>query len=411
MPINVLSLRQQVSDYGERSAKLIEYHRERTERLRRVLRGEVDGETVVAKSRAANAAQGVRFGGAIFDDGGDLSLQIPFGREPSDYALIASDGSQILPDRHKPMLFAFVQAACACVVYGCEGNDAAKKLSFDLQQQKSSRIINEDDLAMHSESVNLNSLVSNQRDLLEIELLAEVSEKFAALGVKCVMLVDGSIVPFALLNERALAANKKLFTTLVDYLDRIRDTGAVLVGVIDRPNSNGLAQTCALAEANTINEATLRDLDKRHAGIYDRHILESVLSPQRRTAMFDPNWLVNDDEHLGRFGHAMRACYANFSEQPSVDDRSSFVHRSSSIMRIEMPLWRSMSEDVGAVSAVIQRHVRIGNGYPFILKAAHEEAVVGKDDQAEIENAIHQELMRRGIFVRESSKQEAKDRK
>ena len=67
--------------------------------------------------------------------------------------------------------------------------------------------------------------------------------------------------------------------------------------------------------------------------------------------------------------------------------------------------------------AAVQRRVDVvevrtalhPDGYPFILKAAHEEAVVTKEDQREIEAALEQALLERGIQPRTSPKQSAKD--
>jgi hypothetical protein len=65
---------------------------------------------------------------------------------------------------------------------------------------------------------------------------------------------------------------------------------------------------------------------------------------------------------------------------------------------------------VGALCAILHRHAQLGGGYPLVLKAAHEEAVLSKDDQQEIEQAIEGALMSRGFLPQASFKQEAKDR-
>ena len=58
-----------------------------------------------------------------------------------------------------------------------------------------------------------------------------------------------------------------------------------------------------------------------------------------------------------------------------------------------------------------RRHAALDpDSYPFILKAAHELAVVGRDDQREIEAALEQELLNRGMRPRYSPKQAAKNR-
>jgi hypothetical protein len=133
--------------------------------------------------------------------------------------------------------------------------------------------------------------------------------------------------------------------------------------------------------------------------VVDRHVLERVLQPERRSALFDPNWLVNGAKYLN--AHAMRACYLNLGN--GLGDRAILV-------RLELPQWCATSQALQTLTGIVQRHARLSPEiYPFILKAAHEEAVIGKDDQREIESALEHELQRRGVRVRYSPKQATKD--
>jgi hypothetical protein len=98
----------------------------------------------------------------------------------------------------------------------------------------------------------------------------------------------------------------------------------------------------------------------------------------------------------------MRACYANFGD--GLDSRAVPA-------RLEMPLWCASAENLAVITGVLRRHAALDpDSYPFILKAAHELAVVGRDDQREIEAALEQELLNRGMRPRYSPKQAAKNR-
>ena len=44
-----------------------------------------------------------------------LDTPISPGPPPPQATIIAGDGSQIMPDRHRPVLFALIQIACACI--------------------------------------------------------------------------------------------------------------------------------------------------------------------------------------------------------------------------------------------------------------------------------------------------------
>jgi hypothetical protein len=404
MPVNVSQLRQQIESYASQSVQQIAQRQSLIEQLTRCFDAGFDADALLANALLASRVEGKRrWAGALFNCGEAISAQVAFGHEPDRFALIASDGSQIMPDRHKPLLFAYVQAACACIVYGCADNPRAQALAEELQRAKPARILSEQDIDM-GENVNPAAEVSNLRDVMEIELLADACARFAAIGVRPVVIADGSIVPFALLNERTLAnpaQTARLLGPLTRALSKMRESGALVAGYIDRPNSAGVVKSCALTGLpfDAITEATLVDNETRLAGIVDRQVIERVLAADQRTAVFDPNWLINDAKHLGE--HTMRACYVNFGA--ALGDRAI-------IARLEMPVWSAAPEQVATLCAILRRHAALTTeAYPFILKAAHEEAVIGKDEQREIENALEQALLQRGVRVRYSPKQAAKD--
>jgi hypothetical protein len=404
MPVNVQLLRQQIDAYATRTTRAFAERHSRIEALCACFAPGFDAEALLAAALTASRIESKRhWSGALHSCGEAINAPIAFGDEPADFALIASDGSQIMPDRHKPLMFAYVQAACACVVYGYGDNPNAAALAEAIQRAKPARILSEDDFDS-GETVNPAAEVSNIRDVMEIELLADACARFAAIGVRPVVIADGSIVPFALLNERTLSNPSqatKLLNPLRKALDTMRAAGALVAGYIDRPNSTALVRACALHSRplDAITMASLEDDAERCAGITDRHLIERVLAPGLRSALFDPNWLVNGAKHLGE--HAMRACYLNLGAG---------LGDSAIIARLELPQWCANAESLALLTGIVKRHAGLSpEGYPFILKAAHEEAVIGKDDQREIESALEQELLSRGVRVRYSPKQAAKD--
>jgi len=390
--MHLRELRAQIYDYAERTAALLEQRRARIDALIAALRRAAD----------ADAPQAL---GARFDAGEAPADAFAFGAEPRDFALVAADGSQIMPDRHKPVVFAYVQVACACIVYGYADVPAARRTAEELQREKRTRLLSELELPV-GENANPAAEVSNLRDVMEIQLLAEACARFAALGVRPIVVADGSLVPFALLNDRTLnnpVQAERLLRPLVAALSAMRAAGAIVVGYIDRPNSAAVAQTCALlglpSDMRT-DDAAARAAAAGVEGIYDRHLFEQTLAPGHRSALFDPGWQVNEPRFLGE--HAMRACYANFGDG---------LGARAVPARLEMPLWCAAPENFAVVTGVLRRHAALDpDGYPFVLKAAHELAVVGRDDQREIEAALEQELLARGMRPRYSPKQAAKNR-
>jgi len=396
MPVDVSHLRTQITDFVSTFDDSRKRRIDVIEALCHVLRpGYTGADALLAACLAASNLSSMRWGGALFTCNEAIHEVKPVGALPERYALIATDGSQILPDRHKPIQFAYIQAGCACVTYGSADQSFGKALS-DL---KRSRLIPETELYdAQTGELKPTSEISNQRDTLEIELLAEACRLAHEAGFWPIAVADGSLVPFALLGGRNVKQlSAKLLPPLSSGLDAMRASGALVCGYIDKPNSNALARACALdgMPFNAVDEHMLRTSDARLTGIVDRHLLELSLGAAFRTALFDPHWEVND--RLGQ--HAMRACYVNFGLGQGV---------SSIIGRLEMPEW--CSGEASVLAAVLHRHAHLGDGYPLILKAAHQTSVVSKDDARDIEQAIQLELLKRGIVPRGSLKQDAKDR-
>jgi NurA domain len=390
MPINPQALRPQLARYAERNAARLAHRQQVLSQLRRVFDPDTDISGLHARAEFAASQTGSnRWGGArLLTE--PLNQFVAFGAEPVRYALVAADGSQIMPDRHQPVLFALVQTACAVIVYGAP---QVQPVADALLRERRSELLGEDELSV-SETSNPAAEVSNRRDVMEIMLLAEACQRLREAGVQPIVLADGSIVPFALLNDRTLtspALVAKLLNPVVTALDVMREAGALVCGYIDRPNAQGLVQTCAL---HSDDEPALD-------GLYDRHLFDGLLPIGHRSALFDPNWTVNGPMHLGRYGHAMRVCYANVS--------GGAADAAPALARLEFPAWCAGPDDIGTVCAVLARHTAMGDGYPLILKAAHEAAVVTKEDAAEVQQSLIQVLLEHGVMPRLSGKQAAKD--
>ncbi|MCW1971059.1 MAG: DNA double-strand break repair nuclease NurA [Anaerolineae bacterium] len=361
--------------------------------LTRFFAAEFDAQAWQARLEAALAAD-AKLSVAQFSPDEVANAHYGFGNEPAHYALLCSDGSQILPDRHKPALFGLIHVACVSFVYGVTPTPALDA-ALAFCDQREVRLLGEDALYDADGELKPTGEISTERDLLEIEVLAARAQAFHKAGLRVIALADGAIMPFSLLSERmpekvALEQAKRIGTAL----DQLRECGAIIAGYIDRPNSNALLKAIALGMGTPLKMAGRGSAE--WAGVFDRQLIEMVLPPSRRTALFNPNWQSIGAQRLDYAGHGMRCCYANMAMDATAE-----------IVRIEMPTW--CADEIATVLAVAQRHSRMGNGYPFCLKAAHENAVITKDDQGEVEYALLHALTQRGLISLTSAKQSAKD--
>jgi len=413
MPVDVIQLIPQLRQMAVRSAEGRKTRDQQVTRLRRIFAPEFDASEASALESAIAAVtqlSTVKWAGARFTSNEVINQFYPTGTEPEDYALIATDGSQIMPDRHKAVQYAAIQAAAAGIVYGHAA--IPDRLPEALAAIKRKPITFKDETQLYDDAGELISPgeINTERDLMEIELLATLCETLHAAGLRPIAVADASIVPFALLNEQFVRNSPRraaeLLERIIGALNRMRACKAIVGGYIDRPNSNALTRTCALADAPIealTDKRRLSDLLKRSdqniRGISDRYLLEPLLQPSMRTALFEPTWLVNGPSYLGQSGHTMMCCYLNVgSARPA-------------IVRIEMPEWCSDANSVGSMTKVMERHANMGGGYPLILKAAHEEAVLSPSDERAIDHMIERGMIEEGILAMPSFKQEAKDKR
>lgn len=410
MAIDVTQLKQQLQQMAIRFAEARESRMQRVAHLRKVFESNYDLATLDGALAAITGQSSVRWSGARLVNGEPINRFYDTGIEPITYALIASDGSQIMPDRHKAVQYAAIQVASACIVYGVV--PASEQLKQALAASKQKRILFMDETQLFDDDGEpvAPGEISTERDLREIELMADLCERFRQAGIQPVAVADASIVPFALLNEPFVKNNILRAAVLLDRitraLDRMRASKAIVAGYIDRPNSNTLTRTCSLVDMPVpplSGEQRLRDSLRRAAqdvrGINDRYLLEPILPDGHRTAMFEPAWLVNSPAFLGRSGHTMKACYLNVGTgRPA-------------IVRIELPEWCADAVSVGILTSIMRRHANMGGGYPLVLKAAHEEAVLTASDEAGIDLMIERGMFEQGILAMPSQKQEAKDRR
>jgi len=296
--------------------------------------------------------------------------------EPASYALIAVDGSQTMTDRHQSLLYAYIQAACVGWVRGAGS-------LFNLK--KSCLLTEHDLLDADTGEPKPASWIANQRSMLEIALLVEAAEHARIEGYQPVLVADGSIVPYDLLMGRLRdESRREQIEQLEAALTRMSaQCDAWVCGYIDRPDATTLVR----------KYAELLQL-KHTAGIRDRDLMEKTLKPAHRTALIDPAWDIN--KALSK-QNKMLACYANFSwdEQHPI------------IARIEVPAW--CADRIDDLCAILHTQVKLGRGYPLVLNAAHNQAVLSKADQRAIEQRLFQELISQGIIPGASFKQAAKE--
>ena len=175
---------------------------------------------------------------------------------------------------------------------------------------------------------------------------------------------------------------------------RIKQAGAALAGVIDRPRSPNLVRLLHILRlpVEAVSPDALAAPELRR--LSDRVLLQQWLPPEHRTSCFVQSSPLN--EEFARAGLRIEFFYLN----------TGFDNH---VLRVEVPAWVSDSlELLNLVHAGILQQCQTTGGFPYVLARAHELAVVSQSEVNLVEDALSRELIRHGYPKVISTKQKTK---
>jgi len=238
--------------------------------------------------------------------------------------------------------------------------------------------------------------VSARRDHEEFETLIRLAERCReGGGARVVALADGPLLPWVLVRgEPTTREAQERLRGYREQLDRLKPTGAVLAGYVDRPGSAGVTNLMALAEipAEEISEASL----KGHAlrGLTDPAIFAPLLKPGQRSALFAHSPYVN--AHLDP--HRVLFFYVNVGRE-----------HDAKIARVDVPEWAVEDRArLDRLHQVIWEQSQVTGGYPYVLARAHELAVITHEQRRALEQMLGSVMLDRGILLTASDKARVK---
>ena len=419
------------------AARLRAAQAERAGQLREVLaRRAADWEAIDAGLARAQAAHGAdpKYFRAARPLGRDepLDTPIPAPPPPPRATLIATDGSQILPDRHAPFLYYLINIGA--IIYNHGDRDAPGIVSLPSIFYPTI----EDDLTDDSPGFD-KSEVTIARDRREIETLAALALSTQGSATRTLALLDQRLLYWPFVGEREKTEEAVFAWTAA--MTQIYETGALLAGYIDRPGKASvvtLLQT--LLDERLVN---LRQLGRRPTAgeLTDADLYATLLGPGERSPVFvdvSPANARFAEEHplievcffylnpgargQGAGGRATAAAASwepaqapqtgaapggEASAAPAVpyaldpvpwplDPGPSLAARA--IARVDIPRW--VAEDPAAVAFVhglIYDQCQLIGDYPYVLARADELAVVGRHDEMNLNLMIDGHMQRLGV--------------
>lgn len=333
-----------------------------------------------------------------------LNTPLPPPAPPEQATIIATDGSQIMPDRHAAYLYYLINIGVIVYHHGFgDGRAPDIHTSPRLFYPEPEGDVTEDEPGFDV------SQVAIARDRAEIETLADFAGAYRGASGHVLALLDQRLLYWPMVGERGSA--DPVVANWTAAMGRIYGTGALLAGYIDRPGKRSVVTMLQ----TLLDEPGMdwRALGKRPVGneLTDAGLYATLLGPGDRSPVF-----VDISPANRRFAEEDRnieVCffYLNAGASNSVPDGDlDSLGEARAIARIDIP--RRVAEDKAAVAAVhslIYDQCRIQLNYPYVLTRADELAVVGRDDETNLGIMIDLAMQRAGVDGSVTAKQSGKD--
>lgn len=294
--------------------------------------------------------------------------------------LIASDGSQIVPNKGDDVVFGFVSASG--IVRG---------------EQPVIREVRTGGRLMMGENVFVNHHLMTEKD---VAIIRDVDERTLLLSIgraikkttsggdlkPLIGLFDG---PVELFREGSESVTNPWFQNYLRTLHSIVDEGIILSGYVDSPMASPITR---MIEFMLMNDNELMSARGCHplTGVHDAEMFDVLLKPGERSAVFK---LVSSSSRFYDDQISIHFFYLKVGDA-----------RNTSIARIEIP--RFVAEDENLVNLLhnaILCDIQPSIPYPYCLLRAHEIAAISTDTRQELENLIRVNLMKKGMMVNSKS--------
>lgn len=314
---------------------------------------------------------------------------------PADHIVIATDGSQIEPDRHAMVDFFLLNVGWAVVRYGPEPFAELASEPTLFYKPEDTNITYDSGQRVRRVPIQDRHL-SAKRTVLEMTQAATLAVRWHQSTDDLVVLADGTLRQFVLQERPDDFIRKELLTPYIEQMKQLRAINRPLASYISRPRStevsdllqsggcNGPLGGCTPCADGHPNQCVFERLPDRE--------LFGWLAPGERSALFQmtlPGGLTDFYEDLV-------PCFF-------------YLNVGTEIARVEVPSWTADDLDqLALVQAVILDQCDKGLGYPNALARADKQAVVTAQDRHAFEYLRDALLAREGIAVRASEKLHSK---
>jgi hypothetical protein len=384
MPLDLLELSTQVRQMGELLAE------RRADELRRLrLLDSMLAQYSDRWQELAELAETVQERVAV--PTGPLDERIPPpGEVPATYTAMATDGSEIDPDRHGGSGdFYLINVGRVRIPYG------QPEREVELSSVSSLGYTDEDLFIVDPRDPRRQVPMRDRhldalRTVEELRALADLAESDCSPNsAPAVALVDGTLL-FSVLEERPRDfLRSRFYTDFVAQLERLRQAGVAVAAYASRSRGIDLVHLFRAVCGSTPQVCEVCHGAQACAlrGLNDAHLIGRGLQPWERSGLFRVRSNVHDP-YYGR--HRVYFFLLATGDE---------------IARIEVPEWVAREQELlGLLHRVLVDQCAKGFGYPAVLARADDRAVISLGDRGVLEALVQQELARRGVVARASAK-------
>jgi len=288
---------------------------------------------------------------------------------PAGYTLIAADGSQIVPNRHRPVQFGVINVGLIQARLG-SGNPPEVSIQSTLLDPEElltpeGSLIGEDEVALYRD-------FAERRALLEVALAAQAP---------VIALTDGLLDIYQQYSAPQLNFQAEMHT----IHQQLEARGVISAGYIDKPGAEMLSRMLDLLQTPEMDLITYDDQKRSLRGISDARLLAKLLTmPGERSAVFE-----TVSKGAAQTSLKVHFFYINIS-----------LGSMPYLARVEFPAWLSAQPElVDLLHAVIFQEVQVldRHPYPYLLHRAHELAVITVQEHEQVETMLLQEYVRQGL--------------
>ena len=318
---------------------------------------------------------------------------------PTEFTILASDGSHIDVDRHRSTRCYLINIGSVVLNYG--DSPSATLDSFPSLYSGDEDLVIAPTGVKGREQLIEGTLLGIKRSVDECHQLARLASELPP-DSSSLALLDGSLILWGLEAYPEFVTNALLDKGFLSYLDDIKRLGndkrLALASYISFPRSTDVVNAlrvavCPCEPLDTDRhcpDCETRDCDKM-AGVQDRELFANILCQGERSALFTSQSSIVKKRYRE---HQVYFFYLR------VDDE---------IARVEIPQWVAMDETLlNLTHALVLDQCRRGQGYPVALSEAHEQAVVTNADKENFWQLVESSLVEEKMPTLTSAKRFSK---